>query len=86
LGVNPTCREGGWGRKLLSAVLSESRARGAETYDAKIAEDNDTSDTTLRMHKNLGFILIDSAPDFTIQDGKRFEFMVQHVKISLMTI
>ena len=86
LGVNPTCREGGWGRKLLSAVLSESRARGAETYDAKIAEDNETSDTTLRMHKNLGFILIDSVPDFTIQDGKRFEFMVQHVKISLMTI
>ena len=74
------------GRKLLSAVLSESRARGAETYDATIAEDNDTSDTTLRMHKNLGFVLVDSTPDFTIRDGERIEFITHHVRISLMTI
>ena len=86
LGVRPNCREGGWGRKLLSSVLSESRVRGAETYDAKISEDNDTSNTTISMHKKLGFVLVDSTSDFTIRDGERFEFMVQHFRISLMTI
>ena len=84
LGVRPNCREGGWGRKLLSAVLSESRVRGAETYDATIAEGLDTSNTTISMHKKLGFVLVDSTPDFTIRDGERVEFMNHLFRISLM--
>ena len=84
LGVRPNCREGGWGRKLLSAVLDESGARGAETYNAKIAEGLDTSSTTISMHKKLGFVLVDSTPDFTIRDGKRFEFITHHVRVSLL--
>ena len=85
LGVRPNCREGGWGRKLLSAVLSESRARGAETYDAKIAEGPDTFNTTLHMHKKLGFIVMESSPDFTIRDGERHEFINHNVIVSLIT-
>ena len=86
LGVRPERRGEGLAQKLFLTTMNEARARNAEYLDSLPAEESSASAATIHMHKNLGFILIDSAPDFTIQDGKRFEFMVQHVKISLMTI
>ena len=86
LGVKPNSRGDGLGRKLMSAGLNESRSRGAETYYAEIAEDNPTSAMTLRMHKNLGFIVVDSNLDYSTNDGERTTFTNHHVKMSLMPI
>ena len=85
LGVRPECRGEGWGRKLMSAVLNESHARGAEVYCAQIADDYPTSAMTLHIHKNLGFITVDSNPDWSICDGERIKFTNHHVLVSLIT-
>ena len=84
LGVKPNSRGGGLGRKLMLAGFNESRARGAETYYAKIAEDNDTSIKTLTLHKNLGMTLVKSYPDTYINDdGEEIEFANHHFRMSL---
>ena len=85
LGVRPDRRGEGWAHKLSFAAINEARARGAEIYDSHVAEDNDTSDVTLHLHKKLGFVLVDSNLDWTIRDGKRHEFTNHRVQASLMT-
>ena len=84
-GIIPERRGEGRYRKLQLTVLNESRIRGAETFDAHIAEDTPTAAKTLRMHKNLGCITVDSFPDFTMRGGERHEFTNHHVIMSLMT-
>ena len=84
MGVRLDRRGEGWGRKLMSAVLNESRARGAEVYYAEIADDG-PGVNALRLHKNLGFITVDTKPDFAIRGGERHEFTNHHVIVSLIT-
>ena len=88
LGVNPASRGRGLGRKLMLAGLNECRARGAETYDAYIAEDNETSSNTLSMHKKLGFLFLDTFIDTGIirEGDERITMTNHHLAVSLMTI
>ena len=70
------------------AGLNECRARGAETYDAYIADDNETSSNTLSMHKKLGFLFLDTFIDTGIvrEGDERITMTNHHLAVSLMTI
>ena len=71
----------------MSAGLNESRSRGAKTYHAEIADDNDTSIKTLTLHKNLDMTLVKSYSDTYINDDdERVEFTNHHFRKSLMPI
>ena len=83
-GVRPECREDGLGSKLTIAGMKECRARGAETIDGQIADNNFPA---LETAKSLGFVIVDSNLDWTIDNnGKRVEFTNHHIRASLMTI
>ena len=85
-GIIPERRGEGRYRGLFLAGLNESRARGAEMYDSYVADDPVTAVATINMHKNLGFVLVNSNLDWTIRDGERHEFTNHLFRISLMTI
>ena len=76
-------RKKGLGRILIAAAMKEARARGAETMDGQIAEGNVLA---LQNAKNMGFVLIDSNLDWTMDNGERIEFTNHHIRASLMTI
>tara|TARA_B100000315_G_scaffold205352_1_gene199076 strand:- start:286 stop:1218 length:933 start_codon:yes stop_codon:yes gene_type:complete len=84
-GIRPEQRGKGRYRNLMLAALNESRVRGAEIYDSYIAEDTPMAAKTLRLHKKLGFVTVDSIPDFAMQGGERHEFTNHHVIVSLIT-
>ena len=88
-GIIPERRGEGLYRKLQLAALNESRSRGAEIWDAYIAEESPTSARTLQTHKNLGCLLLDSFADVSssINEGGESNFITNHhIAISLMTI
>ena len=89
-GIIPARRGEGLYRKLQLAALNESRSRGAESWDAYIAEESPTSAKTLRTHKNLGCLLLDSFADVSsnsINEGGESDLITNHhIAISLMTI
>ena len=83
-GVRPERRGGGWGRKLMASAMKEARARGAETIDGQIADNNVAA---LQTSKSIGYVIVDSNLDWTIDNnGKRVEFTNYHIRASLMTI
>ena len=88
-GIIPERRGEGLYRKLQLAALNESRSRGAESWDAYIAEESPTSARTLQTHKNLGCLLLDSFADVSsnINEGGESDLITNHhIAISLMTI
>ena len=70
----------------MMAGFNEARSRGAEYMDGYVLSDHRTSDITLRMHKEMGYVLIGSNLDYLIVDGKRIECTNYHLRKSLMTI
>ena len=86
LGVRPERRGEGLAQKLFLTTMNEARVRDAEYLDSLPAEDSSTSAATIHMHKKLGFVLIDSFPDYSIRDGERINLTIHHFRASLMTI
>ena len=87
-GIRPERRGEGRYRKLQLAALNESRARGAEIWDAYIAEENPDVARTLQTHKNLGCLIVDSSPDSSIisKNNDRIAITNHYIATSLMTI
>ena len=71
------------GRALMMAGFNEARSRGAEYMDAHVLS---SSHHALRLHKEMGWVLIGSNIDYSIVDGKRIECENNHFRISLLTI
>jgi hypothetical protein len=86
-GIKLKQRGKGLYRKFFPVILNEARVRGAEIWDTYLADDNDTSNITISMHKKFGFTLVKSYPDTYINDaGERVEFTNHHFRKSLMMI
>ena len=77
-------RTKGLGRALMVAGINEARARGAEYMDGYVSGDNRACAITLRMHKEMGYVLVDSLPAHYIVDGKGIECTNYHLRRSLM--
>ena len=67
----------------MMAGFNEARSRGAEYMDAHVLS---YSHHALRLHKEMGWVLIGSNIDYSIVDGKRIECENNHFRISLLTI
>ena len=81
---NNRIRPKGLGRALMVAGFNEARARGAEYMDGYVLSDQRASTITLSMHKEMGYVLINSFPDYYIVDGKKIECINHHLRRSLM--
>jgi len=77
-------RPKGLGRALMVAGFNEARARGAEYMDGYVLSGNRATAITLSMHKEMGYVLINSLPTHYIEDGKRIESTNHHLRRSLM--
>ena len=74
------------GHTLFLAGINEARARGAEYINTYVLSDLRTSAITLRMHKEMGYVLVDYFSDYYTLDGKRIECTNHHFRKSLKEI
>ena len=80
--IRPGHRGEGLGRKLMIATLNEVCARGAEVVDGEHLEENSRM---AHMAKSLGWIIIESVPDFYVRDRKKLSCVTQYIRRSLIT-
>ena len=80
-------RKKGLGRTLMLTAMNEARSRGAEYASIYVSDVNPTSAITIKIHKKEGFELFKSSPDSYINDdGKRVDFTIHNLRMSLMSI
>ena len=78
-------RTKGLSRALMADGLTEAQARGAEYVDGYVSSVCRASAIIIRMHKEMGYVLLDSFPNYAIMGGKRFECTTHHFRRYLIT-
>ena len=69
IGVPPERRRLGWGRELLSALLTEAKMRGASTAVLEVAECNEPAQSLYRV---FGFVRVGRQEDYyESKEGRR---------------